>query len=234
MKKPILYIIGSFMVCICGFNCSSGGSDPDPKTEEPPGAANLIFPGNNSECTEGSNVSSTESTITFDWYDANNTSSYQLFIKNLKTQSIENYNTSTSQISVTLLRGTPYSWYVISKNVTTQTAQSNTWKFYNAGDPESSYAPFPAELVAPLLYAKLSTGTTSVLLDWNAEDVDNDIKEFDLYFDVTTPPNTRITTTSDSNFSVSVSGGNTYYWRIITKDNQNNSSESQIFQFSVE
>ena len=52
--------------------------------------------------------------------------------------------------------------------------------------------------------------------------------------DTVSPPNNKVTTTSDSSFSVSVSSGNTYYWRIITKDNESNSSESQVFQFSVE
>lgn len=236
MKRPVLYIISSLIFSLCFFNCSSGGDDsgPDPKTEDSPGVASLIFPSDNSECTEGANITSTESTITFDWYNADNTTSYQLFVKNLVTQTTENFNTTTSQMSVTILRGTPFSWYVVSKNATTQTAQSNTWKFYNAGDAVSSYAPFPADLVAPDLYATLNASTTNVLLEWSGEDVDNDIKEFDVYFDTASPPNNRVTTTSSSSFSVTVSSGSTYYWKIITKDNQNNSSESQVFEFLVE
>ena len=237
MKRFFIYITGSLFYGMLVFNCSSGGGDdavdPDPKIETPPAAANLIFPSNNSECTEGANVSSTETEVTFDWYNANNTDSYQLFIKNLTTQSTVNYNTTESEKRVTLLKGTPYSWYVVSKNATSQTAQSSVWKFYSAGEAQSSYAPFPAELLEPGLKSELSASTTSTLLDWTAEDVDNDIKEYDVYFDTISSPDNKITTTSDSSFTVTVSSGNTYYWKIITKDEQNNSSESQVFEFSV-
>jgi len=235
MKKTFLYLIKCLLFCLFYVNCSSGGDNtggPDPL--EPPGVASLIFPSNNSECTEGSNVSTTESTITFDWYNVDNASSYEIFIKNLMTQTTENYTTSTSEKSVTILKGTPYSWYVVSKNATNQTAQSSTWKFYNAGEAVSSYAPFPADLVSPNLYTIFNASTTNVSIEWTGEDVDNDIKEFDVYFDTVSPPSNKITTTSSSSFSVAVVTGKTYYWRIITKDNQGNKSESQIFQFSVQ
>lgn len=240
MKKSVIYIFGSLVVCFFMLNCSSGGGDdtpdpgPDPDKVDPPSAASLTFPEQNSECTTGSNLTSTESTILFNWNDANNATSYQLFVKNLNTQNTQNYTSNVSERSVTILRGTPYSWYVVSKNSGTETAQSATWKFYNAGEAVSSYAPFPAELVAPSLSEALSASTTSVTLQWKGEDVDDDIAEYDVFFSTANPPTVKVTTTENTNFSVNVTSGNTYYWRIVTYDDENNNSESQVFQFSVE
>ncbi|ULC59194.1 hypothetical protein MBM09_14960 [Flaviramulus sp. BrNp1-15] len=240
MKKSVLYIAVSLGLFFVNINCSSGGGDdspnpdPDPVVIDPPSASTLAFPEQNSECTEGSNITSTESTITFNWNDSNNTNSYQLFVKNLNTQEIENYTSNVSERSVTILRGTPYSWYVISKNSGTETAQSPTWKFYNAGEAVSSYAPFPADLIAPALAETFNTSTSSVTLEWFGEDVDNDITEYDVLFGTETTPTNVVTTTSNTSFSADVSSGNIYYWRIITYDDQNNNSESPIFQFTIE
>ena len=240
MKKSILYITACLAICFLNINCSSGGGDdspnpdPDPVVVDPPTASTLVFPEQNSECTEGTNITATESTIVFNWNDSNNTDSYQLFVKNLDDQTTQNYTSNVSERLVTLQRGTPYSWYVVSKNSGTETAQSTTWKFYNAGDATSSYAPFPADLVAPDLSETLSTSTTSVTLEWNGEDIDDDITEYDVLFGTETTPTNVVTTTSNTSFSVSVSSGNIYYWRIITYDSENNNSESPIFKFTIE
>lgn len=239
MKTSIKFIVTS-LVCSLGlFNCSSGGSDdpptPTPPVEvTPPQAATLIFPQENSECTEGSNLTSTQSTIVFNWNDANNTDTYQLFVKNLETQTITNYTTSTSEKSITILRGTPYSWYVVSKNSGTETKQSLTWKFYNAGEAVSSYAPFPADLLSPIYDATFGASKTSVTLQWTGEDIDDDIVDYTILFGTTNPPSNEQAVTASTSLSVSVTSGNTYYWRVITKDSQNNTSESEIFQFNVD
>ena len=152
----------------------------------------------------------------------------------LETQATTNYTSNNSEKSVTILRGTPYSWYVVSKNSGTQTAESTTWKFYNAGEAFSSYAPFPAELLSPVYDVSLSVSTTIVALEWTGEDVDNDIKAYKILFGTTSTPTNEEGTTTTNKLSVSVASGNTYYWRVVTIDTQNNTSESQIFRFNVE
>lgn len=239
MKTAFKYILASLVFSFCLFSCSSGGDDvtPEPTPPEvinPPQAANLAFPNENSECTEGSNLTSTESTIIFDWNDADNAETYQLFVKNLETQTTTNYTSTVSEKSVTILRGTPYSWQVVSKNSGTQTAESATWKFYNAGEAVSSYAPFPAELLSPSYDSTLAASTTTVTLEWTGEDVDNDIKEYKILLGTTPKPTTEENTTTTNALSVNVASGKTYYWRVVTLDTQNNSSESQIFRFNVE
>lgn len=239
MKNSLKYIYGSFVLCLFIFNCGGssdgdGDNDPDPENEvKAPTAATLSFPNENSECTEGTSLTSTQSTILFNWNDAENTTSYQLFLKNLETQTTTNYTSSVSEKSVTILRGTPYSWYVVSKNSGTDTAQSNTWKFYNAGEATSSYAPFPAELISPALSVSLAASTTSASLQWSGEDVDNDITEYEVLFGTLNPPTQSQAITNSNNAAVNVSSGNTYFWRVITKDSNNNTSESQVFEFKV-
>ncbi|WP_158846622.1 hypothetical protein [Algibacter sp. L1A34] len=235
MRNSTKYIFGSFIFCLLLLNCSSSDNDGNTENEiDAPKATTLIFPSENSECTEGSNITSTESTILFKWNDAQNATSYQLFIKNLDTQTTTNYTSSVSEKSVAILRGTPYSWYVVSKNTVTETAQSNTWKFYNAGEATSSYAPFPAELVSPALSVSLAASTTNLSLQWSGEDVDNDITEYEVLFGTVNPPIQSQATTSSNNVSITVGSGNTYFWRVITKDDNNNTSESQVFEFTVQ
>ncbi len=199
-----------------------------------PGAASLIFPDNNQECNQGVDVSDTQSTVTFRWSATSNTDSYTLNLKNLITQSTTSHPSLTNELAVTILKGTPYSWYIISENNdVVETAQSATWKFYNAGDPIESYAPFPADLLAPAMSSILS-GVTDQTLTWQGDDIDNDIVSYDVYFDTTSPPASLEGNTSNTSMNVTVASGNIYYWRVVTIDGQGNNSQSEIFEFRVE
>ncbi|GGZ80203.1 hypothetical protein [Algibacter mikhailovii] len=237
MKKSFKYLA---VALILSFYSSCSSSDdspapPDPPIEvTPPNAATLVFPQENSECTEGSNLTSTESTILFNWNDADHATSYKIYVKNLETQTTANYSSDVSEKSVTLLRGTPYSWYVVSENSGTETANSATWKFYNAGEAASSYAPFPAEIISPIYDQMFDAATVNVTLEWTGEDVDNDIKEFTILLGTDTNPSTEVGTTNNNTLAVAVTSGNSYYWQVITTDEENNSSESQVYKFNIE
>ena len=221
------------------FNCSSGDDGgtptPPPPPPEPPTAVTLTFPDNNEECTTGTDVNTTQSSVTFTWNASANTDSYDLKLKNLETNTSLTYSSNTNQLAITIFKGTPYSWYVVSKsNSVTQTAQSETWKFYNSGDPVQSFAPFPADLVAPTMGANLN-GVSTVTLEWTGSDIDNDIASYDIYLDTVTPPTTQIgDSQTETTKDVSVSAGNAYYWRIVTTDSEGNNSESEIFEFRVD
>ncbi|GAA3561852.1 hypothetical protein [Snuella lapsa] len=235
MKKTLLYI--SLFVSVFSISCSSGGGDNDPDPEpqpQKPTAASLVFPEQNSECTEGTNLTATSSTITFQWNAGANTDTYELSLKNLITSEVTKHSSTTNQLSIELLRGTPYSWSVTSKSkAVNDTATSATWKFYNAGEGVVNYAPFPAAVVAPVHESNIAS-TTLVTLEWAGSDVDNDIASYDVYFGTTESPallNSEITTSSLSN--VAVISGTTYFWYVITKDQQGNSATSELFSFSV-
>ncbi len=227
-----------FITLILLFNCSSGSDDggaTPPLVAQPPTAATLTFPDNNQECTTGIEINATQSSVTFTWNVSSNTDSYDLVLKNLDLSTISTFSSSTNQIGITLLKGTPYSWYVVSKsNSVTQTATSATWKFYNAGDPVQSFPPFPADLVAPNMGANL-TGVTMVTLEWSGSDIDNDIVSYDIYFDTTSSPTTQLgSNQTETTIEATVTAGNAYYWRVITTDSEGNNSESEIFEFRVD
>ncbi len=235
MKKlSIIFILAVVFNCSKDDNGGDNGTPPPPPVVDP-SAAVLTFPDNNQECNQGVDVSTSQSRVTFTWNTAENTTSYEVVLKNLDNNSTTNHVSSTNQVEITLLKATPYSWYVISRSTsTTNTAQSSTWKFYNAGDGVQSHPPFPADAIAPAMGASL-TGVTNVTLEWSGSDVDNDITGYDVYFGTATPPTTQLggtqtTTTAD----VTVSAGNIYYWRIVTKDSQENNSQSIIFEFRVD
>lgn len=212
----------------CGGDKNGDGSITEPEKE--PQIAALIYPENNTKCNEGTIISQTQSKVTFRWEAAAYANRYVLVITNLNDNSIDETLVSTNYLEVTLLRGTPYSWYVISKSTSSKaTAKSETWRVYNAGVSTENYAPFPAELVSPMMGA---TTNTFLNLSWKGSDVDNDITEYEIYLDKSNPPNTSIGTTTNTKVAVSdLDGESIYYWKIITYDNYGNNSESQVFEF---
>lgn len=232
MKK---YLISLFLATLV-FNCSSGGNDnPDSTpTQENPEATILVYPEQNSECTTGTNVTTTNSTVEFNWNKSNYTDSYELNLKNLVSGNITKHTSSINKISIELLRATPYSWYIVSQsNSITNTAQSGTWKFYNAGEGTVSHAPFPADAIAPLNNANIET-TDKITLDWTGSDVDNDISVYDVFFGTTTTPPAFKTDHLESSLTdIAVTSGTTYFWYIITKDEQGNNSQSETFKFTI-
>lgn len=224
--KPIIRFLFILILAACGKDES-----------RPPNAAQLIFPLKNSECTTGQDVSGSNSTIVeFRWEISEHTESYELRATNLVTNTTQTIVANGTSAKLPIEKGMPYSWLVVSRNSKVrETAKSSTWLFYNAG-ASTTYAPFPAEVIAPL------TGTTvakdinnEVLLDWEGADVDNDLAGYEVYFSTESPPTTLIgTLTSDvSELKVSVSSGTVYYWKVVTLDEEGNTATNAISEFKV-
>lgn len=200
----------------------------------PPEKATLLFPVQNSACTIVTVISDTESRVQFSWGRAANTDSYELIIKNLITQaSISNTSVLTEQ-QVNLPRNTPFSWQIISKSdKTATTVASDTWKFYNPGPGALAYAPYPSEIISPTAGQQLNAINGKITLRWSGADADNDLTGYDIYFGTSNnPPLFQSNTTSTSITDVAVNTG-TYYWKVIAKDAQGNTSDSGIYQFTV-
>lgn len=232
MKKQLIPIILILASQLLYYNCSN--SDDGSSNNAPPGMATLVFPDNAEECTEGSNFTETESDILFEWGATANTTNYQVVLTNLNTQETSQFESNTAELSIRVLRATPYSWYVVSRNSTPITAQSSTWTFYNAGEATTAYAPFPAAVVAPAMGATLNT-TTSVFLEWNSSDVDDDVAHHDVFFGTTNPPTTTIgEAIVEQRINTAVTSGNTYYWSVVTTDATGNTSTSRVFSFKVQ
>jgi hypothetical protein len=226
MRKILLAIT----IVIFATSCSKKDATPATPTK-----ASLTFPANNETCTQGTSTSDVTSTILFKWSAASNTDSYELHYKNLLTGAENTQNATQAQAEVILYKATPYSWYVISKSTkTTETAQSDTWKFYNAGSGIKNYAPFPADITAPVSGQNLSATNGKITLKWTGSDVDNDIVEYDVYFGTTATPALLKSKIKESSLAdVSVVAGTIYYWKVISRDSQGNTSDSGLFQFKV-
>ena len=85
------------------------------------------------------------------------------------TQSLVTQTTTSTTVTIKLTKGQPYSWYIISKsNTTTDTAESEKWKFYLKGDPVANYSPFPADLISPKSEATVSAG--SIKFEWSGSE----------------------------------------------------------------
>jgi hypothetical protein len=112
------------------------------------------------------------------------------------------------------------------------TALSDTWKFYNAGEAVTSYAPFPADMVTPKMAQRITPVAGKISLDWTGSDVDSDIANYDIYLGTTATPTLLKANQVDSALpDVTVTAGTTYYWKVITRDSKGNTSDSGVFIF---
>ena len=210
--------------------CGGKKNNPQPA----PAAAVLTAPAQNEVCTSGTIISATESDVLFRWQSAANTSSYEIVVTNLLNSTTVNQSTAQPQISLNLLRNTPFSWYVISKSSSGgATAQSDTWKFYNSGPGLVTYAPYPAEITSPTFGQSITAATVN--LSWKGSAVDNStIVNYDVYFGITSSPPLLKSNVADGFVNgVTVATKTTYYWKVITRDINGNTSDSGISQFSV-
>ncbi|MEM6514688.1 MAG: hypothetical protein AAF688_00755 [Bacteroidota bacterium] len=229
--RKIVYL---FAFLIIFFSCDN--------TESPGGNGNgaddpvpvlLVFPQKDILCNEGLDPTPTQSTVFFEWLPNSNAISYTLYLENLNTNEIAQYETDDNDfiLPITIARATPYRWRV-DYNLNGDIKQSEAWNFYNAGPGLQNYAPFPAEIASPVMAESLPT-TTSVNLQWSGSDVDNDVVAYDVYFGTENPPTLKTSGLTETQLSVPVNPDTIYYWNIITKDAGGNTSESGVFQFRV-
>lgn len=233
MNKFINGIIVIFSLII--ISCGGSGSEepPTPPEVKNPEKADLVLPLKNEECNQGNVISELLSRVKFEWNKSENTDTYTLVLKNLSTNETKETTTSSTTLTENISRGTQYSWKIISKsNSTSITASSETWNFFNAGEPVENYVPFPAEVVSPPM-----GGTTdiSVNLKWNGSDLDHDIDKYEVYLDENNPPTSLIGSTTNTTIEdVSLKTNTLYYWTVKTIDNHGNSSMSPVFEFRTQ
>ena len=218
--------LGILWISLLMFACSKGKEAVNPVVVviSPPTAASLTLPTNNTVCYEGSNISSLTSDVSFSWSTAKDTDVYDLLITNLNTSitTTKSVN-SENKATVTLYKGTPYRWQVISKsNKSKETASSEVWKFYLAGDGASTIAPFPASIIAPVSGASVTPNAGKVNLIWSGADADSKVLSYEIYIDTDQAKvlNRQVApnVTSSSNLWVTVKSGNVYYWSVKTSD----------------
>ncbi len=225
MKRGAAIVFAFLLILAC--------KKDDPK---PPEAAALEFPLQNSECTTGVDVSETTSQVEFRWQAAKRTKSYELRVTHMISNVLQTATTETTAAKLTIEKGAPYSWMVISKSSNSQeTASSNTWQFYNAGS-QTTYPPFPAEASDPKSgSSKVRDINNEITLEWTAADIDDDIAGFEVYFGTVNPPTNLEASpvATITNLKVGVTSNTIYYWKIVTRDEEGNSSDSGVFSFKA-
>lgn len=211
-------------------SCGKKKSDPPA-----PEAAVLVAPIKDEVCLSGKVISDSESAVEFRWNTAANAESYELNVKNLLNNAVSTQITSNTSLELTLKRNTPYSWYVSSKSSKNATvAVSSTWKFYNSGNGATSYPPFPAEIISPTLGQKVSPNNGKITLQWRGSDSDNDIVNYDVYLGTSNKPEiVKSKITENSLPDVTVNPATTYYWKVITRDANGNTSDSGVYSFTI-
>ncbi|MEO6850016.1 MAG: hypothetical protein ABI203_01535 [Mucilaginibacter sp.] len=230
MKKNLVILTLLLVLSACG-----GSKKNDVTPVLPPAAVTLTGPAQNAVCLTGQVISDTQSSVTFTWNSSANTNSYDLVIKDLTTSVKSTESTTQTHLTVTIARGTPFSWYVVSKsNLISKTAESDTWKFYNSGQGIVTYAPFPAEIIAPVYGAEVVSDSGTVNLTWTGSSPGNLTLTYDLYLGTTSAPallKNNVTDTFLNN--VTISSGTTYYWKVISRDPAGNTSDSGLCTFNV-
>lgn len=240
--KILKYSSIGLMLCMvaCGGSDNESpspvvGGDDNPIAMVPdPVAATLIFPEDNTECIEGTIISETESEVNFQWNASENTDTYTITLTNLENDESVTVDQGTTERVLRLTRGTPYEWSVISRAKGTNiSATSEKWRFYNEGPGVANYAPFPAEAVSPLRGAILSV-TTEINLEWSASDIDNDLKEFEVYLGASPDNMPKVGTVTELTLNaLTVSPTTTYFWQVKALDDYGNSSTSEVFGFKI-
>ena len=172
MIKKYKIIFASILI----FSCKESIPDPEQVT--------LINPENNNTCLF-SNSNANSGDVEFSWTEAKNTDNYDLIVENQITNLKNSTATNLTSAKVTLIRGAPYSWYVVSKSESSENiALSETRNFYLEGPSQLTHTPFPAKLISPLNESIISS-TVMVTFQWEGYDLDGDIENYDLIIEST-------------------------------------------------
>ena len=239
--KKLAYLFFVLILVSCGGSEEGGGDGGvDPPPPQPPGSVSLTAPASGKVCETGSSTSDTKSNVDFSWQASSNTNSYDLQVTNLNTSTtINKTGLTTTNATVELDKGQPYSWKVISKNTsTTQTGISSSWKFYLAGQGIKNYAPFPADLKAPTSGSTISRSSEGkITFTWEGSDPDQgDELKYTLFVDKSDgkqSPSGDLTNISAKTVDVALDAATLYYWRVKTNDGTN-SSFSTVYSFRTE
>lgn len=229
------YFVFSLFAFFTIFLSCSGSSDPIP-----PSQVTLSLPANNENCSSGTSISSTQSSVEFSWSDVSGVTTYSLNIKNLQTNAeIIRSGITSNSISVDLNKGYAYEWYVtsVSEDYPDDQPISSKWRFYLKNDGEQNSAPFPAELINPKSGEVIELTAGIFEMQWSGTDPDGDDLTYTLYVDKidgkqTTPE--ELNNISDTSKQVQLDSNTIYYWRVNSHDSNGNSTYSQIRSFRIE
>jgi hypothetical protein len=182
-----------------------------------------------------------DSVVTFEWNPSidpeGDAISYELQIAtdNLFSQNLQTRTSASTSISVSLEKGVAYYWRIRSDDArNNSSAFSSTLSFYTEGDGESNHLPFSPAIVTPALNSTVQEATT--MLEWTASDVDtNDTLTFDVYLETVNPPTTKISENqSETVLNVELTSSQSYYWKVVVKDDKGGITIGQVWNFQTD
>ncbi len=145
---------------------------------------------------------------------------------------------SMGQTGTTLLRSglsnsTVYYWYVVAKdNHSNSTPSTPAWRFTTLAGPNGA----PTAPSNPTPANNAPGQATSLTLQWNAStDPEGDPITYDVYFGTDNPPATRVAAsqTGTTLTRSALNSNTTYYWYVVAKDNQSNSTPGSVWRFTT-
>ena len=210
-------------------SCSADATPSDPSIPS------LIAPANNEPCLDGVSINDSQSTVSFSWTAATDAVTYDVEVEQLLLNTKQSFSATTNDLDITLNKAVPYRWKVIANGQPgTAPSESDSWKFYLAGNGAVNYAPFPPELLTPRSASTVVVTNGVIPLSWNCNDMENDLATFEVYMD-TNNASTQVTVVTylgeTTEVEVPAEPGNTYYWKIIAIDSDDNKSSSGVYSF---
>ncbi len=203
-------------------------SIPTPKVNNAPSVPSLTAPIDGLQCTENP--------LVFSWNKSSDPDgdavSYSIqlatinsFSKDLQVRSISDNTTTLS-----LIKGVAYYWRVNAKDTKNKSSEfSPVRKFYSEGEGVSNHIPYAATLIRPALNSNITD--SSATLEWSSSDIDNDSLLYDVYAGVVNPPPLVLENSDSTSYTINLSAGTTYYWKIVVKDDVGGEAIGQIWSF---
>ena len=221
--QKIASIIIAVLLCTC-----SKSSIPEPDS------ALLTTPENSNTCVPLS-TTATQGVVNFGWEEAQNTDSYEVFVRNSITQTEQKKSADLTSTTFTLDRGVPYSWWVVSSSeASAVNTRSEVWTFYLEALQQQSFLPFSAQLNAPWDDQDIVLSSGYVNLQWTGSDLDDDIAYYQVYIGTDAAQMSLVQDNQiTSSYSALLDVGQTYFWQIITIDQRGNKSQSAIKSFTT-
>ena len=216
-------IVIAVLLCTC-----SKSSIPEPDS------ALLTTPENRNTCVPLS-TTATQGVVNFGWEEAQNTDSYEVFVRNNITQTEKRKSADLTSTTITLDRGAPYSWWVVSSSEASPVnTKSEVWTFYLEALQQVTFLPFSAQLNNPQDEQEVTLSSGEVNLQWTASDLDNDIAYYQVYVGTVAAQMSLVQDNQIiSSYSALLDVGQTYFWQIITIDQRGNKSQSAIQSFTT-
>ena len=204
------------------------------KDPSPPGEVTLLSPAKNSECSPIDSENGNTNLVQFSWQATSNADSYILEVNELNSGTSQMKTTTALSEILAIAKGVPFSWSVTATSTeVTQTSVSETQFFFSPGT-ETSFAPFPAEVLRPTGPKAFINDDGEINLEWAGADLDGDIDGYELYFGTSPDPN-LFSSLSASQTSVQVAAvsDTIYYWRLVVRDSEGNTSDTGIISFEA-